>query len=104
MLKVYAAIGLLVATAVSCYAVGYQNGTGKAAKAQVKVAIEVIKDDNQDKLAITNHITETNKRKSEAVREIIETKIEYVAGECPVNKLGILSNQTYSAIPPGLFL
>jgi len=103
-MKIYIAIGILIATASSCYYVGYQNGTGKAAKAQVKVAKAVIKDDNQDKLAITNHITETNKTKAGVVREIIKTKIVYVPGVCPVNELGILSNQTFATIPTELFL
>lgn len=104
MIKVYAALGLAAFLLSSGFYSGYQISQARIAHKQLKTANEVIQDDNQDKVAITNHISEvkTVQRKSE--RAIIQIKTIDNTKPCPIADVSRMQQQTYSNFPDVFFL
>ncbi len=104
MFKFYLFFGILAVSVACSFFAGYQIASGKAAKNQVKVTKEAIKDSNEDKKAIIDHIKKTKSAKSGAVREIIKIQKIYVPGECPLNIVGELHNQAIAQHPTDLYI
>ena len=96
---------LLVSNALSVWAT-YQIISGKHAKQLNKAVAEAIENSNQDKVEIQKHVEETKIAKAGAVREITKIQIKkvFVPGDCPLDAVSQLRNETYSRIPPKLYL
>jgi len=99
MFKFYLFFGLLAVSVACSFFAGYQIASGKAAKKQVKVTKEAIKDSNEDKQEIIKHVSKVNQATNEAVREIIKIKTITTTEPCPIADVVRLQQQTYTSFP-----
>jgi uncharacterized protein (UPF0333 family) len=99
MFKFYLFFGILAVSVACSFFAGYQIASGKAAKKQVKVTKEAIKDSNEDKQEIIKHVSKVNQATNEAVREIIKIKTITTTEPCPIADVVRLQQQTYTSFP-----
>ncbi len=99
MFKFYLFFGILAVSVACSFFAGYQIASGKAAKKQVKVTKEAIKDSNEDKQEIIKHVSKVNQATNEAVREIIKIKTITTTEPCPIADVIRLQQQTYTSFP-----
>jgi len=99
MVKFYLFFGILAVSVACSFFAGYQMASGKAAKKQVKVTKEAIKDSNKDKQEIIKHVSKVNQATNEAVREIIKIKTITTTEPCPIADVVRLQQQTYTSFP-----
>jgi len=99
MVKFYLFFGILAVSVACSFFAGYQIASGKAAKNQVKVTKEAIKDSNEDKQEIIKHVSKVNQATNEAVREIIKIKKITTTEPCPIADVVRLQQQTYTSFP-----
>jgi len=107
MVKFYLFFGILAVSVACSFFAGYQIASGKAAKKQVKVTKEAIKDSNEDKQEIIKHVSKVNQATNEAVREIIKIKVREIikiktittTEPCPIADVVRLQQQTYTSFP-----
>ena len=103
MIRVYLALGIAAALSVGGFYTGYQFSQGRIAQKQLKTASEVIENDNQDKIAITNHITEVKTIQGISERAINKIEIIDNTKPCPIAELVRVQRETYTAFPELFF-
>ena len=92
-MRVYVAIGLVIAIATSCFWAGYEVASGKAYKQQNRVITNEIKNRNADTKALQKHTIEVQTRKVKAQDANKRIERNTAPTDCPVDEFQRLWEQ-----------
>ena len=96
MIKVYLAIGIIIAIATSSFTIGYKLATGNVAKKEVKVITANIEDYNEDAKIIKTHAKYVAKLQKQHEEELANIPLVYIHSDCSTSDFERLWNETIS--------